>query len=72
MSRDGLRGRVVEGAGEDAPMQGRKSCALVVPIDHASDGALDSEEPDGLAFEPGLPPEAEAEGVQIGVGQPSL
>jgi hypothetical protein len=39
-------------------------------VDHASDGPLDSEQPDGLASERDAPPEAE--GVRIGVlsGQP--
>jgi hypothetical protein len=43
------------------------SCTLVVPFDHASDGAVDSEL---LALEPDAPPSSE--GVRIGVlpGQP--
>ena len=38
------------------------SCTLVVPFDHASDGAVDSELPEAqrrLAFEPDAPPNPE-------------
>ena len=69
MPRDGQQEHLVRGVGADAG----PSCTLVVPFDHASDGAVDSEQPEarrGLAFEPDAPPSPE--GVRIGVlpGQP--
>ena len=70
MPRDGQQEHLVGGAGAEAG----PSCTLVVPFDHASDGAVDSELPPearrGLALEPDAPPHPE--GVRIGVlpGQP--
>ena len=70
MPQDGQQEHLVGGAGADAG----PSHALVVPFDHASDGAVDSELPPkaqrGLAFEPDAPPSPES--VRIGVlpGQP--
>ncbi len=60
MPPDGQQGRIADGVSADAG----PSHTLVVPFDHA-DGALDSEQADGLASERDAPPEAE--GVQIGV-----
>ena len=68
MPRGGPQGPIVEGVSADAG----PSYTLVVPLfDHAaSDGALDSERPDGLAIEQDAP--QNAEGVRIGTlpGQP--
>jgi hypothetical protein len=57
MPRDGQQQHLVGGAGADAG----PSCTLVVPLDHASDGAVRR-----LAFEPDAPPNP-FEGVRIGV-----
>ncbi len=62
----GQQDHLVGRAGADAG----PSCTLVVPLDHASDGAVDSELPEAqrrLAFEPDAPPNPE--GVRIGVLQ---
>ena len=69
MPRGGRQGHIAEGVSADAG----PSHTLVVPFDHASDGAVDSELPEAqrrLAFEPDAPPNPE--GVRIGVlpGQP--
>jgi hypothetical protein len=68
--QDGQQEHLVGEAGAEAG----PSCTLVVPFEHASDGAVDSELPPearrGLAFEPDAPPNVE--GVRVGVlpGQP--
>jgi hypothetical protein len=66
MPHDGQQEHLVGGAGADAG----PSCTLVVPFEHASDDAVDSELPPeearrGLANEPDEPPNPE--GVRIGV-----
>jgi hypothetical protein len=65
MPHDGQREHLVGGAGAEAG----PSCTLVVPFDHASGGAVDSELPPaaqrGHASEPDAPPHPE--GVRIGV-----
>jgi hypothetical protein len=58
MPQDGQQEHLVGGAGADAGA----NLALVVPFEHASDGAVDSELPEAerrLAFEPDAPPNPE-------------
>jgi hypothetical protein len=70
MPRSGQQEHLAGEAGADAG----PSCTLVVPFDHASGGAVDSELPPearrGLALEPDAP--LNVEGVRVGVlpGQP--
>ena len=54
-------------------MEAGASCTLVVPFEHASDGAVDSELPParrGRAFEPHAPPKPEVVRIGVLAGQP--